>query len=509
MRILKVGRDAANDIVLYSDKVSSLHAEITLLDSGDIKLEDKNSRNGTFVMNQRIQPGNSVNIRRGDAIRFADVELRWSQVPMPEDNSSYKGIYGVGSSFDNFIQLAGATVSRYHATVKLGRDKKMYIVDHSKNGTTVDGVKINPNTPYRIKKKSSIVCGGVPLNTSRLPWPKNVWKPILAAASAIVIAACLAFGIWKLIGDRQRAFEDGQLYAMYNNSVVYIEGTYHFKVTGIPDATLKEYGLPLNFVVNDEKIYSIETEDIVNLPSYSGTGFFISKDGKMITNLHVVKPWLFNNVITEAEALFKRHFAQILGIRNASSDGLYEALTGEAALISQIKVEGVLDHLLFIPQGKYYSSENAVKCRVLSAGDDPEEDVALIQSERAEIPNGARCVNVTDSMDISADALEVGQHVYVIGFPKGQNPLLQKTSNEKGIQVIAQGGNIIQQDSEFEFGYNAPSTGGSSGSPVFNKYGMLIGVHHAGLSQVSTQGYNYAVKARCIKKILEETHRVK
>ena len=36
MRLLKIGRDASCDIVLHSDKVSSLHAEITLMDSGDI-----------------------------------------------------------------------------------------------------------------------------------------------------------------------------------------------------------------------------------------------------------------------------------------------------------------------------------------------------------------------------------------------------------------------------------------------------------------------------------------
>ena len=32
-----------------------------------------------------------------------------------------------------------------------------------------------------------------------------------------------------------------------------------------------------------------------NKGQYSGTGFFISKDGKLLTNLHVVKPWLQNN----------------------------------------------------------------------------------------------------------------------------------------------------------------------------------------------------------------------
>jgi pSer/pThr/pTyr-binding forkhead associated (FHA) protein len=72
MRLLKVGRDGSCDIVLHSDKASSLHAEITLLNNGDILLEDKNSRNGTFIMNRPIQPGTQVNIKRGDAIRFGD-----------------------------------------------------------------------------------------------------------------------------------------------------------------------------------------------------------------------------------------------------------------------------------------------------------------------------------------------------------------------------------------------------------------------------------------------------
>lgn len=65
MRLLKIGRDMSCDIVLHSDKVSSLHAEITLLNSGDILLEDKNSHNGTYVMNQPIAPGKPVNIKRG------------------------------------------------------------------------------------------------------------------------------------------------------------------------------------------------------------------------------------------------------------------------------------------------------------------------------------------------------------------------------------------------------------------------------------------------------------
>lgn len=224
----------------------------------------------------------------------------------------------------------------------------------------------------------------------------------------------------------------------------------------------------------------------------------------------MVKPWLYSNIQEQAQELYKRKFAAILAARNAMTNNVYSAQTGDDAYITQIKIEGVLDGLIFVPQGKYYSISNAIYCRVLSAGNDPsEDDVALIQSDRAEVPAGSRYLNLADSMDMSNETLKVGQHVYTIGFPEGQNSLLQKSNNEKGIQVIAQGGSIIQQDSEIEFGYNAPTSGGASGSPVFNKYGMLIGVHHAGLSKVSTQGYNYAVKAKYIYNIINSPHRVK
>ena len=73
--------------------------------------------------------------------------------------------------------------------------------------------------------------------------------------------------------------------------------------------------------------------------------------------------------------------------------------------------------------------------------------------------------------------------------------------------MIGQGGTIIQQNSEFDFGHNAPTTGGASGSPIFNEFGMLIGVHHEGLSRIETQGYNFGVKAKYIKELLDEANK--
>ena len=532
MRLLKIGRDASCDIVLHSEKVSSLHAEITLMNSGDILLEDKGSRNGTFIQNQAIKPGKPVNVRRGDAIRFADVELQWSQIPMPEDNSAYKAIYGIGSHFNNDIQISGGTVSRYHATIKVGKDNKVYIIDHSKNGTTVDGQKITPNNPYRIKKSSAVACGGVPINLKNTPiqWPSEAWKTILSAAASILILVGIGYGIYSFF-NRNKTFTDGELYNRYNRSVVMLRGVYHYNVT-IGDLSLDQlnaisqklgllnqgYYFPSKIILGRDQATNrvkpfvnasgASSKEIVeffnkngNIGFYTATGFFISENGQLITNLHVVKPWLFGDeakLVEEykSELTYKlSKFSELLVTNNIP--------LGLSAYISQLKVEGEMDYIALIAQGDIFDPDNAIKCKVLSAGNDPQKDVALIQTVSKRLPTSdCTFINVKDSVDVSDKAIEVGEHVYTIGFPAGMS--LQEGENEKGIQVYAQGGDITRQDSEFDFSYNAATTGGASGSPVFNKYGMLIGVHHAGVN--ATQGFNYGVKAKYIKELLDSPH---
>ena len=56
MKLLKIGSSSSSNIVLNSEFVSSHHAEILLLDSGEIILEDKNSTNGTFVGGKKLLP---------------------------------------------------------------------------------------------------------------------------------------------------------------------------------------------------------------------------------------------------------------------------------------------------------------------------------------------------------------------------------------------------------------------------------------------------------------------
>lgn len=516
MRLLKIGRDASCDIVMHSDKVSSLHAELTLLNSGDIMLEDKGSRNGTFIMNQQIKPNKPVNVRRGDAIRFADVELQWSQVPIPEDNSAYQGLYGIGSHFNNDFQISGSTVSRYHATVKQGRDGKMYIFDHSKNGTTVDGTKIQSNTPYKIKRNSAVVCGGVPVDLSRLPWPSETWKYVLGIAASILVLVGVGLGIWKLFPGGGKEYSDTELYNRYNHSVVMLKGIYHYKVT-IGDLNMssfneaiRPYGvsipekiLPLgdSYIdvsnLNEKKLIEAIDQISEDKGQYSGTGFFISQDGKLLTNLHVVKPWL------EGEGKAKENLQNLLN-RNFAS--ICEALKGKAvpyylsAYLSKVKVEGVLDYIALVPQGEVFDKDNIKKCKVLSAGDDIREDVALIQMIAGNgLPTNCTYVNIADSLDTSEEELTVGTKVITFGFPHGHG-LQEETET---LKAFCNAGSISQQPTEFGFMINLTSAGGASGSPIFNKKGMLIGILNKG---IPGENFTGAIKSKYIKKLVESPY---
>lgn len=77
MRIITVGRDAGNNVVVRDPKVSNRHLQLKQDDSGRCSIVDLNSSNGTYVNGRRIQ--GEVPLRPGDQVRIGNTILPWMQ----------------------------------------------------------------------------------------------------------------------------------------------------------------------------------------------------------------------------------------------------------------------------------------------------------------------------------------------------------------------------------------------------------------------------------------------
>lgn len=503
MKLIVIGSGSGAHLRLKSQFVSGYHAELLLLDNGEILLTDKGSKNGTYLNDQRLQPNKDIPIKRGDVVRFADQTLDWRNVPalpMP-DISKIKEMRGIGTNFRNKHQLQGERVSRFHATLTKKNDKNWYIQDHSKNGTTVNDKAIPSNQDIKLKKGDKILCAGVPVPNPYGEGSSINYRKIFMALSLILFLCGGTYGIMRLINHFSGGLSNGggsslnsgkitsdeEIYAKYKNSTVLLIGFYYYKVTA-GNLDLEKAGLPTEVIWANNTIQKVDGIRS-RMKSFTGTGFFVSNDGKIVTNLHIVRPWLFDKELSFISDKYKMLIATL-----ATENPALNAFT------SQIKVEGVMSYIGLLPNGAYFSEENLKQCRELVGHDNIEKDVAILQLETKRLPiTNCNIVDMNQAV-INDSEIRVGSHIYTMGFPFGLS--LQDLKTSKGIRILANGGSITQECTEYSFGFNAPSYGGASGSPIFNVKGQLIGVLNSGMA--NSQGFNYGIKAIHAKELLEQ-----
>jgi pSer/pThr/pTyr-binding forkhead associated (FHA) protein len=489
MKLIVIGRGHNVHIKLNSQFVSDYHAELLFLDNGEILLTDKGSKNGTYLNERRLQPNKEVSIKRGDVIRLADQVLDWKSVPVFPifDISKVRDVHGIGTNFRNKYQIQGDLVSRFHATLTKKNDKKWYIQDHSKNGTTINGKKIPSNQDIKLKRGDKILCAGI-----HVPNPYGErglinYKKIVFVIFAILFFCLLLYAIIKLYDNFYRN-SDEDIYVKYKNSVVLLFGSYYYNVSA-GNLDLKKLNFPTDVVLEDDNLKIVDKSSGDNMKQFTGTGFFVSNDGKIVTNLHIIRPWLYSKDASKISDKYKMILSQ------HAED--YPILN---AFVSQIKVEGVMSYIGMLPNGVYFSEDNLHQCRELIGHNDIEKDVAILQLETKKIPyDNYSIVNIDQAVDDDSE-IKVGSHIYTIGFPFGLS--LQDLKTSKGIRSIANEGSITQECSEYSFGFNAPAYSGASGSPIFNSKGRLIGVLNSGVTK--TQGFNYGIKAIYIRELLNK-----
>lgn len=480
MRIITIGRSTKSDIVIDSPFASSNHAEIYQLDNGDMYIVDKGSGNGTFVNGSRIAQDKEVLIRRNDSILIADRPLDWSLVPSSRipDKSNLKVIKSIGSHRLNDIQVTGTHVSRFHATIKQKKDGKWYICDHSSNGTTVNGVRIPKNKDYRIKKNDTIHCADVPVANPVTGGSSSKAWVIAGIAAAVCVMAGIA--IW-LIPEKDKDIPipapvtPEKIYAAYAPATVLVEIGYYFEVSAL--------GCDTEYVIYDVPSGMLYDYNGHNEMTGSATGFFISDDGKIITNLHVVNPAVYGTDKLLSDTI-KILFQQIH--------------SGQLAL-ADITVNSKLTSICIYPNGCYYDESNRIKCRVVTQSENPEIDLAVIQTMNESLPH-----NSTYVTPMIKTNLPIASEVYTLGFPLS-NIIQEKgyfTSNvsRKLESTFASGS--ITNNNKYTYQFNATATHGASGSPVFDSQGYLVGVVSGGY--VAHDDFNIFEKAENIIPLLNE-----
>lgn len=475
MRLYTIGRSAQSQIVLNSEFCSSNHAELLLLDNGDMLLTDKGSSNGTYVNGSKLAPGKEVQVTRQDTITFANERLNWSLVPVIRQ-SDVKRIISIGTNAMNTIQLHSDMVSRFHATIKQKNDGKWYICDHSSNGTSVNGVTIPKNQDFPITKRDEIKCAG---ETVLNPISGNGGgrKPIGAILAGISVAAVIAIGVaaYFLLN-----WTDARIYKTYAPATAAIVTTYYYKLSAPEMETVR-------CVRNSEDgqwYYFNGSNQMVA----AATGFFISEDGAIVTNLHVAEPWVYDEELqTSIKAWYRGQHRLKYGVDVADAD---------------IKIEGYLENTVVIPNGQIFDETNVTRCRVIYSSKSKEVDLAIFQTMNNRLPDGVSYIPVSK---IQNEDIAVGSSVYAMGFP--MLGMLQDTGDvekmpSKPLQASGVSGDITQNNHKVEYSLSVPIAEGSSGSPVFDKNGRLIGVVNAGV--LNKQGFNFAVKAKYINRLLQE-----
>lgn len=271
---------------------------------------------------------------------------------------------------------------------------------------------------------------------------------------------------------RIRSLEEAKMAAeriidRYAGSVAFILGSF----------TLEDpSGRPIRQVgrnQNRKQLFSTGGKGKVARFTYSGTGFLVSSDGRLLTNRHVAEPWWQEKTL---KSLLAR------GIRPR-----------------------LLDLRAFFP-GK----REAFPLEVVAVSDDA--DVAVIRLTK---DVGHLRLPVLPVVH-SGKAVRPGSPVLLLGYPAGLEAILaklhprtlqaiSKTAGDNVLSVTSEVGRrglirplatqgIIGDLSSTELVYDAKTTVGGSGGPLFNMEGKVIGINRAVLRGFG--GSNFAVPIR-------------
>jgi S1-C subfamily serine protease/DNA-binding NarL/FixJ family response regulator len=236
-------------------------------------------------------------------------------------------------------------------------------------------------------------------------------------------------------------------------------------------------GKPL---VDDKGMVSLETQGTgppLRLDVF-GTGFLVARDGRLLTNHHVAEPWWGNE---ELKQLLDKG-----AIAFASSYTAYFPASpqGIPAKVDRISTQADLATLKLETPAPPHSA-------LLEIDDRSEASVTGDPVVLIGYPTGIEGILARAGSDVTRKVAENAQGVTQIVSQLAAQHLIRPTTTQGHI------GDVLKD----KIVYDAATTSGGSGGPLFNRNGKVIGVNFAILSDFG--GSNLAVPVRYADELVK------
>lgn len=367
----------------------------------------------------------------------------------------------------------------------------------------------------------------------------------------------IVFFVLIVVGCQEQKTPE-QLFEECSSGVVVILNEFYYELK-LPNGN-SVYFTGFDNEGNLENFTPDADEIVKNRQSMTGTGFFIDEKGTIMTNRHVVEPQLdvakaktaYVKIIKAIKTLFEYTNSQmeeqyaelerqknecsyydlntnmyyydterlqainnkqqeLVNSYNETKKALEElnSLTDLSSLKIEVKCQiGIAYNNSYVTNiNDFFGSK---ECVVTKISEKEDVDLALIRLKNQKTPTEAFVFDINGEQEEEKDVIErvrsffdkgkdngelkIDQKLYMIGYNAG----LILGNTKQGIKVQMTSGKLTQMPDGQRLLYSIPTMRGSSGSPVIDEKGSLVGVNFAKLS--GTDNFNFGIPIDIVRK---------